>query len=91
MDPLWTEIAKLAPGWVVLAGIVVVFLRHIKEEREVQRAYDRERADALTKVLDRNSAALDASSTALGRALYVVDRHEAMNGSGRQGSRDKSQ
>lgn len=55
MDTILIELAKQTPALLVLAGIVYVFLKHIREERE-SRQVGHDQRDATIREIAKESA-----------------------------------
>lgn len=88
MDPLWQKVAEQVPNLGALIWMVVYFLKHIRETADRLSAHDEKNATVLAQhqektaailadVIERNTTSSDRNTEIIGRAVYVIEKHDA--------------
>lgn len=87
MDTHWVDVAKQVPSLGVLVWLVVYFLRHMKEMSESTKDiasschdFQKELTNENHAVMNRMASTLDKNTDALGRALFIMDKHARHGG-----------
>lgn len=94
IEPFWIEIAKQIPNLIVLAFLVLAFIKHLNEEGDRRERMEKDRAALFkeikaschgfqTDLADKTGTALDRNTTALERnseALGWSSRRLSNNG-----------
>ena len=87
LESALTKAAELVPALIVLVFVVIMFLRHLREESQARREYDKTREQERAKREDNrdqkmSSVILSAEKTmsganeALTRVTFLLDRKD---------------
>jgi len=86
MDQFWLEAAKQIPSLVVLVTLVILFLKHLKDISdnfsETLKAigdachmHQVEVSEEANEVIKKNTAAFDRNTEALGKTIFIIEKH----------------
>ena len=74
MDDFLSEAVKQVPSLVVLAFVVVVFLKHLARRDISKESADQRRDDRSLACMNKCSSAIDRNTEMLGQVAKVVER-----------------